>query len=104
MICADAEIGIVDTRSEMVCGHAVRTKECEIFDFVGGLLLRAINAVDELQGAVASARHAIAQCERLAGGGAAIGLFARQFAHSGIEEPCALRARRLIVVSPRVRA
>ena len=36
------------------------------------LFLRAVNAVDEMQHPALAARHAIAQRERLAGGGAAV--------------------------------
>ena len=43
------------------------------------------------------ARNAEAQGERLAGGGAAVALLARKFAHSGIEQPGALRAGPLAV-------
>ena len=45
----------------------------------------------KLQGAVVAAGNAIAEGEGLAGGGAAVAFFARQFAHAGVEEPGALR-------------
>ncbi len=49
--------------------------------------------------AFAIARHAEAQHEWLAGGGAAVALFAGEFAHSGIEEPGAVRAGFLAIAA-----
>ncbi len=88
---ADAQIGVVDAGGEMVGGHAVRAQQREVFHLVGELGLRAVDAIGKAQGAALAARNAIAEGERLAGSGAAVAFFARQFAHAGIEEPGALR-------------
>ena len=63
--------------------------------------MRAINAIDKVQNAgnsrVWTAGHTIAQRERLATGCAAVTLFARHLAHTGIEEPCALRGGVVVI-------
>ena len=50
-----------------------------------------------MQRAALTAGDAIAEGEGLAGGGAAVALFAGELAHARIEEPCALRAGRVLV-------
>ena len=70
---ADAEIGVVGAGGEVVGRHAVRAQQGEVFDLVGELWLRAVDAIDKSQHAALAARHAIAQRERLARGGAAVG-------------------------------
>ena len=88
---ADAEIGVVGARGEMVSGKAVRPQQGEVLYLVGELWLRAVDAVHKSQHTALAAGHAIAQRKRLACGGAAVGLFARHLAHAGIREPGALR-------------
>ncbi len=77
----------------MVSRHAVAAQKREVFDIGGGFRLLAVHAVGEADVLDPVARHAKAQRERLAGRGAAVALPARHLAHSGIEEPGALRAR-----------
>ena len=91
---ADAEVGVVDARGEVIGRHAVRSQQGEVFDLVGELGLRSIHAIDKAQDAVLTAGDAIAQGEGLAGSGAAVAFLAGEFAHAGIEEPGALRGRR----------
>ncbi len=72
---ADAQIGVVDAGGEVVRRHAVRAQQREVFDLVGELGLRAVDAVGEAQRAVLAAGDAIAERERLATGGAAVAGF-----------------------------
>jgi hypothetical protein len=51
----------------------------------------------KLQGAALTAGDAIAEGEGLAGGGAAVGVFAGEFAHAGVEEPGALRGGLIVL-------
>ena len=88
---ADAEIGIVDARGEVIGRHSVRAQQGEVFDLVGELGLITIDAIGEVQGAAFAAGDAIAEGERLARSGAAVAFFPGQFAHTGIAEPGALR-------------
>ena len=90
---ADAEIGIVEARGEVIRGHAVRAEKREIFYLVGRLGLFAVDGIREVQHPAFTAGHAIAQRERLARCGATVRLFTGQLAHSGVEEPRALRTR-----------
>ena len=85
------KIGVVDARSQVIGRHFRLTQQREIFDLVGELGLRAVDAVGKAQLAAFAAGDPIAQGKWLAGSGAAIALFARQLAHAGIEEPRALR-------------
>ncbi len=97
---ADAEIGVVGARGEMVSGHAVGARQGEVLDLVGELLLLTINSIDKAQSAARAAGDAIAEGERLARGGAAVTLLAGKIAHTGIREPGALRGG--LLVSSRV--
>ena len=71
----DAQIGVVDARGEMVGGIGIGTQQGKVFDIVGGLGHLAIHAIGKPHDAALAARHAISQRKRLAGSGAAIGLF-----------------------------
>jgi len=93
----DAQIGVVHTRGEMIGRHSVRPQQGEVFDLVCELRLRAINAIHKSQSPSFAAGHPIAQRKRLAGGGAAVGLLAREIAHTGVAEPGALRRGLLFV-------
>ncbi len=75
----------------MISRHAVAAQQGEVFDIGGGFRLLAVDGSWKLTWRSASRGHAEAQGERLAGGGAAVALFARQFAHSGLKSqaPCA---------------
>ena len=53
----------------------------------------AVDGVVELDDAVFAAGDAIAKSEGFAGGGAAVGFFAGEFAHAGVEEPGSLEER-----------
>ncbi len=94
---ADAEIGVVNAGGEVIGRHAVRAQQGEVFHLIGLLGLLAVDAIHKLQDPALAAGDAIAQGERLARGGAAVRLFAGDFAHAGIEEPCALRAGLIVV-------
>ena len=71
---ADAQVGIVGARREMVGRHAVAAKKREVFDIVGRFLLLAVHGVYKAHLAAGAARHAIAQGKRLARRGSAIAL------------------------------
>ncbi len=49
---ADAQIGVVDARGEVIGGHAVTAQQGEVFDLVGEFGLLAVDAIVEVQGAV----------------------------------------------------
>ena len=88
---ADAEIGVVGARGEVIGGHAVRAQQGEVFDLVGELGLRAVDAIGEAQGTALAARDAIAEGEGLATGGAAVAGFSRSSRMPGLKShaPCA---------------
>jgi hypothetical protein len=89
---ADAQIDIVGTRREVVSGHAIGTEQRKVFDIIGGFDLLAIDGVIEANLFAGTPRDTEAESERFSGGGAAIALGARKFAHSGIKEPGLIRA------------
>ncbi len=74
---ADAQIGIVDARGEVIRRHPIRAKQGEVFNLVGELGLRSIHAVDKAQGALMAAEDTIAEGKGLATGGAAVAGFSR---------------------------
>ena len=77
------KIGIVGAGGQVIRRHAVRPQQREVFDSSATLRLRAIDAIVEARSVRSCpARHAKAQRERLAGGGAAVAFFARQLAHA----------------------
>ena len=89
---ADAQVGVIGAGGQMIGRHAVAAQQGEVFDLIGQLGLLAIDGIDKAQDAVVAAGHAEAQRKGFPGGGAAVALGAREIAHAGIEEPCALRA------------
>ena len=84
---ADAEIDVVGTGGHVVGGQAVAAQQGEVFDIGGRLGLLAIDSIAEGDGVDRVARHAEAQHEGFAGGGAAIAFLARELAHAGMVEP-----------------
>lgn len=86
----------------MVSGKPVAAEKREVLDVSGGFRLRTVHRIREGDDP-AFARHAEAQREWLAGGGAAVALLARHFAHVGVEQPRSLRARFLGVAVVRGR-
>ncbi len=95
----DAEVGIVGAVGEVIGGHAVAAQQGEIFDVGVSFGLFAVDGVVELDVAFAVVGHAEAEGEGLSGGGAAVALFAGEFAHSGIEEPGSVGAGFLAVAA-----
>ena len=95
----DAQVGIVGAVGQVISRHAVAAEQGEILDIGVCLGLVAVDGIGELHVAGAVVRHAKAQGERLAGGGAAVALLARKFAHAGIEQPGSVRAGFLAVAA-----
>ena len=73
---ADAQVGVIGAGGQMIGRHAVAAQQGKVFDLIGQLGLLAIDGIGKAQHAVMAARHAEAQGERLAGGGAAVALLA----------------------------
>ena len=99
---ADAQVGIVGTRRQVIGRHAVGTQEREVFDVSGGFHLLAVNGVGKANFSAVT-WDAEPQREGFAGCGAAIALFFRHVAGVGIEEPGALRTGLLGVTGVRGR-
>ena len=87
---ADAQVGVIRTGGQMIGWHSIAAQQREVFDLIRQLGLLAVHQVDKAQHAVLTARHAETQGERFTGGGAAVALFARELAHSRIEQPGSL--------------
>ncbi len=64
---ADAEIDVIGTRGEVVCGHAVGAQQREIFDVIGSLDLLAVDRVIEPNLLMSAPRNPETQRERLSG-------------------------------------
>ncbi len=94
---ADAQIGIVGARRQVIGRHAVGAQQRKVLDVGRGLHLLAINSVGEAHHLPALAGHAKAQSKRLSSGGAPIAFLAGKFAHPRIEQPRPLGARSLAV-------
>ena len=84
---ADAQVHVVGAGGQVVSGHAVAAQQREVLDIGGGFGLLAVDGIVETDMAQGVARHAEAQRERLARGGAAVAFLARKLAHPGVEEP-----------------
>src|SRR5271170_6586016 len=84
----DAEVDVVGTGGEVVGGHAVGTKEREVFDVVGGFDLFAIYRIIEANLLACSTWNTKAKRKGFTGRCAAVAFGAGKFAHARIEEPC----------------
>src|SRR5580658_7905356 len=84
---ADAEVDVVGAGGEVVGGHAVGTKEREVFDVVGGFGLLAVDRIMEANLPDCSTWNTKAKREGFSGRDPPIALRARKFAHARVEEP-----------------
>src|SRR5258708_7810339 len=89
---ANAQVGIVCTRSQVISRHAVAAQQSEVFDVGGGLHLLAVHCVSKSHPLAALARHAKTQTKWFSCGGAAARLGRREVTHYGIEKPSLRRA------------
>src|SRR5208282_4738967 len=71
---ADAKVDVVGTGGEMVGGHAIGTKEREVFDVVGEFDVLAVDRVREADLLASAPGDAEAEGEGLSGGGSAVAL------------------------------
>ena len=69
---ADAKVGIVGARGQVIGRQAVTAQQGEVLDLVGQLALLPIHAIHKSQRPPLAARHAIAQRKRLPRRGAGV--------------------------------
>jgi len=88
---------IVGAGGEVIGGHAIGAQQCEVFNIDGCLRLLTIDGITKLHHAATSRGT---RKRRAKGSPAAAWrslFFAGEFAHSGVEQPCSLRAGFLTV-------
>ena len=97
----DPQIGVVGAGCHVISRHAARSQQREVLDIGGGFGLRAVDHIVEADFVARFARHAKAQYERFASGGAAVAFLFRHLAHAGIEQPRAVGVRFLFIARAR---
>ena len=90
---ADAQVGIVGAGRHVIRRQAIAPQQREVLDIVGGLGLRAINGVVELDDAIRATGHAKTHDERLTGSSSTVAVGGAQFPHAGVEQPSGFRRR-----------
>ena len=101
---ADAQVGVVGAGAQVIGGHAVAAQQREVLDIGGGFRLLRRNSVVELDTARSVSRGTRKRSANGSPAAARRSLSSRRkLAHSGVEQPGALRARLLGIAGLRRR-